>query len=150
MPRKEEYAMKPPKPVPPPTDPNRLRMLRQVESDAPSKVRLFRKLYAPGGHVTPRYAIKCQCLQCCWMDRIAIRECTDTACPLWSFRPYRDGKPAGDVGTGDPAIPLSGVERRSEQTLLETRNRRNATGDSHPPLAAEIDTRNCFQEAKTP
>lgn len=65
-------------------------MMRQVSEDAPSKAGIFRRVY--GGKATPRMAIKAHCLECCWMDEAAIRECTATECPLWSFRPYRAKK----------------------------------------------------------
>ena len=142
--------MKTTRAVRPPTDPRRLRMLRQVGTDAPSKVQLFRRLYEPGGRVPPRHAIKCQCLQCCWMDRLAIRACTDTACPLWSFRPYRDGGPAGDGQMPLRTVPLSGVERGSEATTRKSPHIENAIGDSHPLLRAEIDPRKSLQEGPRP
>jgi hypothetical protein len=69
-------------------------MMRQVSEDAPGKAGLFRKVYA--GESSPRQAIKAFCLQCCWLDEDAIRECTSTACPLRGFRPYhRNAKKAG-------------------------------------------------------
>ena len=70
------------------SDPKRASMLRQVSEDAPSKAGIFKRIYG-GVRVAPRLAIKGQCLQCCWMDEPAIRECTATSCPLWNFRPYQ-------------------------------------------------------------
>jgi hypothetical protein len=69
-------------------------MLRQVEEDARKKLPLFRRLYASGGRLAPRKAIKAFCLTCCWMDERAIRECTDAACPLWDYRPYQTDNPS--------------------------------------------------------
>ena len=69
------------------SDTKRGNMLRQVSEDAPSKAGLFRRVYE--GRASPRLAIKVQCLQCCWLDETAIRECTATECPLWDFRPYQ-------------------------------------------------------------
>ena len=68
-------------------DPKRDRMMRQVLEDAPGKAALFRKVYS--GKASPRQAMKAFCLQCCWMDEAAIRECTATECQLWDFRPYQ-------------------------------------------------------------
>lgn len=68
-------------------DPKRVRMMRQVSEDAPSKLGIFRSVYA--STASPRQAIKAKCLECCWMDVVGIRECTATACPLWGFRPYQ-------------------------------------------------------------
>jgi hypothetical protein len=69
------------------SDPKRALMIQQVSEDAPSKAGIFRRVY--GGRATPRQAIKAQCLQCCWMDEAAIRECKSTECPLWDFRPFQ-------------------------------------------------------------
>ena len=69
-------------------DLKRDRMVWQVAKDAPSKVNAFRKVYS--GNASPRQAIKALCIECCWMDERAIRECTSTACHLWAFRPYQE------------------------------------------------------------
>lgn len=68
-------------------DPKRVLMLKQVSEDAPSKLGVFRSVYA--SQASPRQAIKAKCLECCWMDVAGIRECTATACALWGFRPYQ-------------------------------------------------------------
>ena len=70
-------------------DPKRARMLRQVSEDAPSRLGVFKRVYA--STASPREAIRAKCLECCWMDTHAIRDCTGTACPLWHFRPYQTG-----------------------------------------------------------
>lgn len=69
------------------SDPKRNLMIKQVSEDAPSKLGVFKRVYA--STAAPRMAIKAMCLQCCWMDVAGIRECTGTACPLWGFRPYQ-------------------------------------------------------------
>ena len=69
------------------SDPKRVLMLKQVSADAPSKLGVFKSVYA--STASPRQAIKAKCLECCWMDVAGIRECTGTACPLWSMRPYQ-------------------------------------------------------------
>ncbi len=71
-------------------DAKRDRMMQSIQTDAPSKAGLFRRVFS--GKASPRQAIKAQCLHCCWMSEVAIRECTATACPLWNFRPYRGGE----------------------------------------------------------
>jgi hypothetical protein len=73
-------------------DQKRERMLRQIEEDGRKRLPLFRRLYSSGGRLAPRLAIKAFCLTCCWMDQRAIRDCTDAACPLWDYRPYRTKK----------------------------------------------------------
>lgn len=35
-------------------------------------------------------AMKAQCLECYGWEREEVRNCTDLACPLYSYRPYRD------------------------------------------------------------
>ena len=69
-----------------PSDLKQTAMLEQVSTDAPSKRGLFQRVYL--GKASPRQCIKAQCLQCCWMDEAAIRECADTACPLHRLRPF--------------------------------------------------------------
>ena len=68
-------------------DPKRDRMVQKVTDDAPGKANLFRRVYA--GHASPRQAIKAHCLMCCGLSEREIRNCTMTACPCWSFRPYQ-------------------------------------------------------------
>ena len=67
-------------------DARRERMLQQVSEDGPSNLAVFRKAY---GSVALRAAVNAFCLECVWLDRGAIRECTSTACPLWNVRPYQ-------------------------------------------------------------
>ena len=69
------------------SDPGRARMIKQVREDAPSRVGVFLRAY--NGSASPREAIRAKCLECCWLQEIAIRECPSTACPLWGFRPYQ-------------------------------------------------------------
>ena len=68
-------------------DPKRVLMLKQVSEDAPSKLGVFKRVYA--STAAPRTAIKAKCLECCWMDVAGIWECMATACALWGFRPYQ-------------------------------------------------------------
>lgn len=67
----------------------RAHLLRAVQTDAPSKLKLFRRVYA--GKASPRQCIKAQCLHCCWHDIDAIRECTAAECLLWGLRPFQHG-----------------------------------------------------------
>jgi len=67
-------------------DRKRAELLQEVSEDAPSKETLFRRVYR--GEASPRQCIKAHCLECCWMDEKAIRECSDPACPLWDLRPF--------------------------------------------------------------
>lgn len=62
------------------------KMLKQISEDSPSKMRVFEKAYSTK---SLRAAITAMCLQCVWMDTRAIRECTDTSCPLWNVRPFQ-------------------------------------------------------------
>jgi hypothetical protein len=51
--------------------------------------RLFVRVLNRIGQVSPRTAIKAQCLDCMGLDREGVAECRDQCCPLWHFRPYR-------------------------------------------------------------
>ncbi len=68
-------------------DQRRRRMLSQVSEDAPGKRKAFERAYS--GQASPRHAIKAKCLECCWLDEQAIRECSAPDCPLWEYRPYQ-------------------------------------------------------------
>lgn len=67
------------------SDPKRDKMLQQIAEDGPSCLNVFKKAYSGNRPA----AVKALCLQCCWLDRTAIRECTDTGCPLWEIRPFQ-------------------------------------------------------------
>ena len=70
----------------PETDPKRTLLLEEISEDAPRYVSVFRRAYAGKSLKT---AIQAQCLECCWFDRQAIRECSATQCGLWAVRPYQ-------------------------------------------------------------
>ena len=71
-------------------DPKIAKRLAAVREDRISVLGLFRRIYA--GKASARECIKGFCLECSWMDEIAIRECTATACPLHRRRPYQKTK----------------------------------------------------------
>lgn len=48
---------------------------------------LLRKAWA--GTLSPRQAIKVQCLECCGEDIPSISGCTSPCCSLWKYRPYQ-------------------------------------------------------------
>ncbi len=50
---------------------------------------LFVRVLNRIGQVSPRMAIKAQCLDCMGLDREAVAGCADRKCPLWHFRPYQ-------------------------------------------------------------
>jgi hypothetical protein len=60
-----------------------------------------------------RAAVNAQCLECvCW-QRIEITNCTDLACPLYAYRPYRisaagRNEPAERAESTSQPVPLSG------------------------------------------
>lgn len=68
--------------------PRQAKRLAAVAQDAPSKLGIFKRVYA--GKANMRLCIKAFCLECVWMDTTAIRDCTATACPLWRRRPYQE------------------------------------------------------------
>jgi hypothetical protein len=47
----------------------------------------FRKIYAGDAHRAAM--VKAKCLDCCCYQRLEVRACNATACPLWSIRPYQ-------------------------------------------------------------
>ena len=62
--------------------------LKAIAEDAPSKLRLFERVY--GGKTAPRNAIKAFCNECMGFDVDGIRKCSAPACPLYEYRPYRN------------------------------------------------------------
>ena len=65
----------------------RARRLKDVSEQAPSKVKLFERVFE--GTASPRQAIKAFCLECIGFNHEAIRECTAPACPLFNNRPFQ-------------------------------------------------------------
>jgi hypothetical protein len=53
---------------------------------------LFQRVINRQGRISPRMAIKAQCLDCMGLDRRGVAECGDHCCPLWNFRPYRKAR----------------------------------------------------------
>jgi len=53
--------------------------------------KLYHKLYerAASGKASPRAAIKMFCAECCGYERNEVTLCTDTGCPLRSYRPFQ-------------------------------------------------------------
>ena len=72
-------------------DSKQSQILAAVQVDAPKRLGIFKRAYT--GRASPRECAKAACLMCCWMDSIAIKSCTDTACPLWRIRPYSKNQP---------------------------------------------------------
>lgn len=68
-------------------DAKQIRLLDQVRQDGSSCIGVFEKAYRGRSRSA---AIKATCLQCMWLDREAIRECTDTSCPSHSYRPFQE------------------------------------------------------------
>ncbi len=52
--------------------------------------RSFRETYmkATRGKASPRVAIRAFCCECAGWQRPEVTRCTDTACPLWAYRPF--------------------------------------------------------------
>ena len=69
-------------------DPSRRSKVLKRAQNTPVSARLG-YLRAASGQAAPRAAIKAQCLECLGWDRVAVRECTDPACPLWAYRPFQ-------------------------------------------------------------
>jgi len=65
----------------------RVRRLRQVSEHYPNRFGLFSRVYS--GEASPRECIKAFCLECNGWDKIAIGNCTASACPLHRLRPFQ-------------------------------------------------------------
>ena len=61
-------------------------VLAQVAEDDPRSLRAFRKAYSGE---SLRACVTAFCLECIWMDREGIRDCTALACPLYKRRPFQ-------------------------------------------------------------
>lgn len=61
------------------------KLLAAVKKDGESCVGIFKLAY-DGSKAT---AVKAKCLECVWLDRSAITDCTASECPLWAVRPYQ-------------------------------------------------------------
>ena len=137
-----------------PNDPKKARMLEQIQSDAPSKLGLFRRLYASKNAHSRALAIKCQCLQCCWMSEAAIRECTDTACPLWTFRPYQPGRrrrPASStVKAPAEAVPFPHGAQNGGFTTRQGARLENAMRGDDPPQSDQTSVDNRLLAGRAP
>ena len=55
-------------------------------------------------------AIRAFCCECTGWSRAEVRDCTDTGCPLFKYRPYRKGK-AGGGADKVAALEREGGER---------------------------------------
>lgn len=65
----------------------------RVFDSAPSRYRpLLAKVLC--GEATMGQAVRAQCQQCVgWEDTSArVKDCASRGCPIWHFRPYRDGE----------------------------------------------------------
>lgn len=69
--------------------PGQARRLEAIRRDAPSAEGAFLRCYER--KASPRQAIKGQCLDCQGLDRQGVATCGDRCCPLWHFRPFRQG-----------------------------------------------------------
>ena len=67
-------------------DPKRAALLKAIAEDHPRDLSFFRAAFEGKSRTN---AIKAKCLECCWLDHQAVRECAATECPLWKFRPYQ-------------------------------------------------------------
>ena len=74
-------------PVEPIDHPKRLRVLKQVQEDTPSRLKAFKRAYARD---SLRSAVNANCLYCCGLSYIEVKHCTSIGCPMWEYRPYQD------------------------------------------------------------
>lgn len=77
-------------PYGPEFDPGRAltpKQVSRIQTRPSSLQKLLEKSFL--GKVSPRQAIKMQCLECNGWSRKAVRECADNCCPLWLYRPTK-------------------------------------------------------------
>ena len=71
-------------------DPGRVltpKQVSRIQTRPLSQQKLLERSFL--GKVSPRQAIKMQCLECNGWSRKAVRECADNCCPLWLYRPIK-------------------------------------------------------------
>ncbi len=81
-------------------------MLRAIQSDAPSRLTVFRRAFEGR---SLRAAVTAKCLECVWLDLKAIRECAATECPLHEVRPFRPR----DRGPSESGTPCERTPKES-------------------------------------
>ena len=58
-----------------------------------------------------RAAINAQCLECVQWQRVEVRLCPSTPCPLWPYRPYQTNDDEQDISSElPPEEPVCAVE----------------------------------------
>lgn len=67
--------------------PRSVSRLERIRKDNPSRLGLFQRVY--GGKANKSQCIKAFCLDCMGFDSVAVRECGDRLCPIWSHRPFQ-------------------------------------------------------------
>jgi hypothetical protein len=64
---------------------------QQIEKRLEQMPRIYRAIYRSAAKGKSRKAaIHAQCLECCGYEKEEVRECTDSGCPLYMFRPYKE------------------------------------------------------------
>jgi hypothetical protein len=78
-----------PKPLPSSISADQKRAIRlaAIAADAPSRLKLFERVYRR--EASPRQAIKAMCFECLNYSVEDIRTCTAPACPLHLYRPFQ-------------------------------------------------------------
>ena len=62
--------------------------LRKVKRYLPTAVNTFKKAYFGRSLAA---GIKAKCLECTNLQPQEVKRCTIEGCPLWVYRPYREG-----------------------------------------------------------
>lgn len=73
------------------TDTARQSAIAQRAGQMPTSCRTT-YLRATRGNASPRVAIKAFCTECVGWNRREVQRCTATACPLWMYRPFMEGR----------------------------------------------------------
>jgi len=96
-------------------------MLRQIKADSPSKLKIFERIYTT--RPSASLCLKAKCLECCWHDHAAIRECTATECPLHSRRPYTSSprNPSPDTRNPSHRAGLASLNQSTDSSPLDAK-----------------------------
>jgi hypothetical protein len=68
-------------------DARRADRLEDISRLAPSKLKLFQRVYS--GQASPRQVIKAGCLDCMGYETAEITRCSSPTCPYYEYRPYQ-------------------------------------------------------------
>ena len=91
-------------------------------------------LKAAHGKASPRSAIKAFCCECMGYERAEVTVCTDLACPLFLFRPFRTARPEQRM-TAESMNGVGSVKQAADSNLAQQRAHGAAVSERTPAEA---------------